>query len=632
MSQTYIDPVEEMGVTNVPALIARTYRESHAFQWAREAWANSNEAQASRVNFGIEWQGVENKGVYRRIIVDDGDGLTPDEIPVFLNNYGGGGKPIGGEHENFGIGFKSLTLPWNKYGVVIVTLKEGVITMAMIRFNSRKNNYGLKLEILPDGNPATTYAPYKDDEHGVDWSEVLPEWVITRGHGTAFILLGNGPDDDTILGAPDRPLERNVSGLGYYLNTRIWDVGQTHITAEQVQSDDKTLWPRSHADRSSASVKIKWQSRTIRGAKHYISEENKAGKLLHSGTVMAGDAQIQWFLRSGVIETSSQAQFRGYVAQLYKDELYALTSHANSFRQWGIPASIKNNVFIVVRPHEFDGKTGVYPDSSRTTLKMGGAGGGRDVPVWEYADVFRDNLPKPLADLIRAQHQTTGDLEDEEWRRKLMERFGSRWRITKPVYDALGKSSAKIVQPVHLPGNGRRASGTRFREGSSDAEARTGHLSGDRPATERPIGGGLPKYDFIPASEMGDGMEWAIATWQPGSATQPGTVLINRDHPVIARHIREFQDQYPQYLEEAIADEVLDAYGRLAVAHVAHSEHMTKLASRAVVDAQLRSESALTMALLGLWPVEAILGPQLGGKFRKSANRSDQKASTRGDS
>lgn len=625
MTKLFIDPIEEMGVTNVPALIRRTYRESHAFQWAREAWANSVEAGCLRVTFGIEWQAVENLGAYRRVIVDDGCGLSPDEIPVFLNNYGGGGKPIGGEHENFGIGFKSLVLPWNRYGVVIVTLKGGVQTMAWIKYNERKNSFGLKQERLSDGTMATTYAPYDDPEHGIDWSKVLPDWVIERGHGTAFVLMGNSPKDDTVMGDPDRKVEQNVTGLAYYLNTRIWDVGEVHVTVEQVNSDDTSAWPKSRTDRSSEAVKTKWQTRTIRGAKHYITDENKAGKLLDSSAIDIADATIHWFVRSGVIETSSQAQFRGFVALLYKNELYALTTHATSFRQWGIPASIKNNVFLVVQPHEFDGRSGVYPDSSRTTLKVGGAGGGKDVPTWEYADAFRDRIPKTIVDLIRAQHHVAGEFDDEEWRRKLLERFGAKWRIAKPVIDAAGKLLAKIVQPVHSRGTGRGGSGAgAVTEGGAPSEDRAGyeHADASARATERKVPGGLPRYDFIPASEMGENLEWAMATWQPGSATEPGVVLINRDHPVLTAHIKDFQEQYPNYLEDAVEREVLETYGRLAVAHVAHSEQMTKLTTAAQVK-DLRSESALTMALLGMWQVEAILAPQLGGKFGKAHKHAD---------
>jgi hypothetical protein len=619
MTSFFTDPIEEMGVTNVPALIARTYRESHAFQWAREAWANSIEAGAERVRFGIEWQGVENKGVYRRIIVDDGCGLTPVEIAMFLNNYGGGGKPIGGEHENFGIGFKSLVLPWNQYGVVIATLKDGVTTMAWIKFNERKNSYGLKQERLADGSMATTYAPYHDLEHGIDWRTILPDWVINRGHGTAFVLMGNDPKDDTMLGAPDRAAEQNVSGLANYLNSRIWCVNETHISVEQVNSSNKLLWPRSRADRVSATVKNKWQVRTIRGARHYITEENNMGKVTDSGTVEVHNSEILWYLRSGVIETSSQAQFSGYVALLYKNELYQLSTHANTFRQWGVPASIKNRVFIVVRTKEFDGHSGVYPDSSRTTLKMGGSGGGSDVPTAEFADAFRQKLPKSIADLIRAQHQATNDFDDEEWRRKFAERFGAKWRITKPIFDPRGNANAKLVQPVQQPGLGNSGQGGGIREGASSAKVSTGYHV-DKPtesrSAERKIAGGLPRCEFIPASQMGEGMEWSIATWQPGSALEPGVVYINRDHPVITRHIQEFQDQYPQHYEETIADEVLQTYGRLAVAHIAHSEQMLRLTSRQNVDA-LRSDVALTMALLGMWQVEAIIAPQLGGKLGK---------------
>ncbi len=115
---------------------------------------------------------------------------------------------------------------------------------------------------------------------------------------------------------------------------------------------------------------------------------------------------------------------------------------------------------------------------------------------------------------------------------------------------------------------------------------------------------------------MGEGMEWSMATWQPGSAHEPGVVYINRDHPVLCKHVEEFQEQYPQHYEETIAAEVLQTYGRLAVAHVAHSEQMLRLTPRQNVE-RLRTDEALTMALLGMWQVEAIIAPQLGGKFGK---------------
>ena len=46
--------------------IERTYREGGAFQWVRETAMNAVEADAFRIEFGVEWQAVEQFGVYRR--------------------------------------------------------------------------------------------------------------------------------------------------------------------------------------------------------------------------------------------------------------------------------------------------------------------------------------------------------------------------------------------------------------------------------------------------------------------------------------------------------------------------------------------------------------------------------------
>jgi hypothetical protein len=55
-------------------LIERTYREGGELQWVREAYTNAREAGATRVEFGIEWQAVENLGVYRRSLRITGRG------------------------------------------------------------------------------------------------------------------------------------------------------------------------------------------------------------------------------------------------------------------------------------------------------------------------------------------------------------------------------------------------------------------------------------------------------------------------------------------------------------------------------------------------------------------------------
>ena len=41
--------------------IDRTYREGGTFQWVRETHVNAIEAGATRIEYGVEWQAVENR-------------------------------------------------------------------------------------------------------------------------------------------------------------------------------------------------------------------------------------------------------------------------------------------------------------------------------------------------------------------------------------------------------------------------------------------------------------------------------------------------------------------------------------------------------------------------------------------
>ena len=118
-------PILPMAVTGVRHLVERAYRESGELQYLRELVVNSIEAGATRIEFGPEWNAVKGHGVYRLMVADDGNGMGPDELLRFLNTFGGGGKPIGDLHENFGVGAKTSLLPWNHEGVVVLSWTPG---------------------------------------------------------------------------------------------------------------------------------------------------------------------------------------------------------------------------------------------------------------------------------------------------------------------------------------------------------------------------------------------------------------------------------------------------------------------------------------------------------------------------
>jgi hypothetical protein len=183
-------------------------------------------------------------GVFRRLIADNGCGMTADELRRFFLNFGGGGKPIGGEHENFGMGAKTSLLPWNRHGLVVISLKDGEISMIRIVYNEAGGFYGLCNEEVED--PTTgelslddVYEPFDATDRpdiGCDWRKVVPGFVLEAGHGTVLVLLGNSPDTWSIKGDPNR-LEDVIKGLALYLNHRFWRIpDDLEVFVDEVRS------------------------------------------------------------------------------------------------------------------------------------------------------------------------------------------------------------------------------------------------------------------------------------------------------------------------------------------------------------------------------------------------------------
>ena len=339
-------------------LIERTYREGGAHQWVREVLINAFEAEATRVEFGVEWQAVEEHGVYRRVIADDGCGMGADELEEFFNTFGGGGKPIGGVHENFGVGSKTSLLPWNKYGMVVVSWVDGEASMIWVQQDQRTGEYGLRVMGAEDPETEevtleTVYAPFYDEEHGCDWEAIKPDFI--DDHGTVIVLLGNDPRDDTILGDPGRD-EGDIKGLSSYLNRRLWEIPSgVDVRVDELRTNDRTKWPRSeeegHGAQSKTSYDRRTNSRTILGARHFITYPSgtpKGGKLGASGTVTLSDrTEVDWFLWEGDRpNVQSYAAIGGYIAALYKNELYDFTSHLSTYRSFGVSESARRRSSI----------------------------------------------------------------------------------------------------------------------------------------------------------------------------------------------------------------------------------------------------------------------------------------------
>jgi hypothetical protein len=610
-------------------------------QWLRELKENADEAGAKNIHFGIEWQGVENLGVYRRYVADNGSGMDDHELDEFMRTYGGGGKPIGAEHENFGIGAKVTLLPWNREGVVVISYKDGVASMIRLAYDTDTAEYGAYVWVVDNeyGDPERSAIVSPNDfgieewgvvDFGAIWKQV-PFWANLSEppeHGTIVLLIGNAPLEDTILGDPDRPEERVVHFPAQYLNTRIWNVddGMT-ITVDVPVSPDRNNWPR----RQPESIDLIGQSgitrRPVRGAYHYI--HNVGGKVVASSEMVGEDSvdlphnvQADWYLREVDGRPNPYGPRNGMVAVLYDGELYDISHEQWRFRQFGIPwKEVQRDTYIIIVPPHSDGREqhGVYPLGGRDALNLYG---GKSLPFGDWGMAFAQALPAPIRRRIDEVRPNTDDI-DRAWKDRFAERYMNRWRQLRYRLHQRGELRTNPAHPSPVI------------ELESARKANTGPKRPHRPSNNR-----TDLVDGATADKRGDGersrrmqMASAIPDWviaraedmdepyyvaafdstKENSDGSRGAVLLNIEHDAVVQFVEEFQAAYPPQVADQVAEQCWNVLGQSLVAKVVHAQSLSAHVPREEVERDFLSPKALTTAALGMVFESEGLNTRIGG-------------------
>jgi hypothetical protein len=165
--------MKKLAITGASHFVNRMFEACGNYQWAREFLKNAEEAGATKVEFGIEWQAVEKKGVYRRTISDNGSGMSREELLQFFSTLGEGSKRIGGVHDSFGVGAKIASLPWNPDGVVVISYRGGKPSMIQIELDPDSADYQLVEWESERGNS------YVINPAEVDWGDDI-NWRCHR--------------------------------------------------------------------------------------------------------------------------------------------------------------------------------------------------------------------------------------------------------------------------------------------------------------------------------------------------------------------------------------------------------------------------------------------------------------------
>lgn len=652
-------------------IIERTYHASHALQWARELWKNAVEAGASKVVYTTEWEAARDLGVYRRLVWDDGAGMSPQEIVKFMNVYGGGGKPIGAAHENYGVGAKTSLLPWNRNGLVILSLKDGVESMAVLRYDENSEQYGLVNWTFESGKTDVVASP--GEYEGVDYSKVLESATYTikgvkyedvihvKGHGTMFILLGNTGKEDTFQGDPNRAAaEATKYAVVEYLNLRIWEVdADSDIFSHEYGSySSRSKWPTSHEQEQ----KRHGQARRVVGLLHSIYnmlvwDVKSEGVVAVNTADEECPATVHWFLedlKPGKEKTDNEKpdiSKPGVLSVLYANELYDQTTDGRVahvvYGKFGVPLKeVRERLWLVIEPEPWDEATkrGVRPDESRSRLLMtAGQRYGSALPIDEWGADFQTKIPKEIQSALDAYLPTSEGASKDKVAR-LFARYADKWAVTRFLFRQDGTTNSRPVNTTRLKPVGGTSSGTesgtRNGDGKSSRGGRSGtdmvktlgmlgdeDHSGDTedpngkpasPQTRRLDG---PDAEWFPASEFADlspDPRSIFAEFLDPSPKHPmGFIRLNREHPVFLRVLQDWANRQPGRDPAGLVMHVRDCYKLVAIAKVTHA-----LSLRDTLKPERReyllSPEALTTALLGLFAEEQVIAGSIG-QVKKAA-------------
>ena len=566
-------------------LVFRLYVDLAPYQAWRELLQNAMEANATRVEISRHEPSWTAKSRRKRMVSDNGDGMDPPTLAAVTANLAASGKEVG-LTKNIGVGAKIALLPWNKYGLVYVSLRDGQIAMAWVQvdettktayFRDLQADAGLTpLVVDGDGKPVV-FAPGIVD--GVDWAQTLPSMTTKAGHGTSVVLLGNDAEDNTLVGDLSRELNSETTNvLVDYLDSRYFRLRDgLDIVVQRFETSGALQHAASvygflgkihnfvtrrgvQAQRGTVAVTATVDGQDVPADVHWILLDEKRTD---------GSPVRQW-LDKGANAKHMLPPWVGLVyANEVFDRVYLKNDRRRDYLHLGYAGitykEVQQHVYLFIEPRGFDesapSDAGVAMDTGRKSLSVYQHGvylG--EVPVKEWLGDFARHMPKAIKDRINAAAAAskTAALDDDVFISDLyaeaqkirvyLAKPGGKHGITPDTrYISNGKGDTP-VGPGGAGSSGRKGKGKGKRRGvreTSSAKAtdkRAKVLSLSRTLTgsveARAIDvfkSTLPRVEPVDADTFCEGAEedkQYLARWQPGVEGDPGVILINTDDPM----------------------------------------------------------------------------------------------------
>jgi hypothetical protein len=578
-------------------LLDRLGKDCTELQFLRELTQNAIEAilrtpqKKGEIRWDVDWTTFDLDGVYKLCITDNGDGMTGEDMILYINHLSSSGG-VQAHNGNYGVGAKIAAATRNPAGLVYLSWNEGVGSMIHFWKDPQTGQYGLMQLQRPDD----TWGHWAHVENAVK-----PELI--NQHGTKVVLFGATPDANTM-----RPPEGAPSPSRWitkYLNTRYFRFpGGVIVKAREGWEND-----RSDTDRNVL--------RTIAGQKQYLDQHAFA-----SGTVLLSTARTHWWIlrdESALTQNSGFIASSGHCAALWKDELFEMTTgRANTatLQNFGVIFGY-TQVVLYLEPLERPGAE-IITNTARTNLLLDG----KPLPWADWQDEFRQAMPTEIKEHMEAIAASSKASDHKESIKERLKQIEELFKLSryKPI-----KGGALLVggESNALGGGTRASNGTA--KGTGGAELQPGKSPSVYSLflSEDGAPGRLAKPDLFPLVRWVSAAEGsrAVGDMEDRAAKyleKDNMLQINADFRVFADMIKRWTDYFSSVpgAHTVVQEVVREWFEQSLVEAVISSNTLRNAQHWSIEDVRkMLSEEGLTAVVLPRWHIEQSIKRALGSKF-----------------
>lgn len=494
----------------------------------------------------IKWKVDETHfkkfGVKKLCIIDNGEGMTAEEMHRNINNLGGSSR--NNQNSNFGCGAKIAGLSYNRAGLIYKSWKDGK---------------GFAIKFLRNGRGEYGMAKINGRSSFPLSNEDKPEEI--GDHGCMVTLLGDTDKQNTILPPT------STSGLlkGSKLSQPDWLTGYLNTKFYVLPNNISTSVERFGVLNPGGGKIFNY----IKGHEHgLLNNFDKVEEIQLTQTRV----KIFYRTKESYVETSGRTDFLviGQLGIRNNDEMIKLAFNgkygANPLPAWGLQCVRKNVALILVPDGEF------VQNIERTDLNYNGRPIDEQMTLWRSE--FKEKMPEWLKDIEakKQQEQLDKDNDTEERLKKLSPLFkkdNRYYNSAKGDTDIEESDKRKAASKMHGEGSDidNESKPNPF-DNPEDEFGKIEALMGIKVDKSKYKGKKANSTNEYPdVRRVEDGSSYTIGTF----FSESYSIEINVESNLVVEMVEYLRKKFPKIAKKNVTSEVFNLIGfglRQQVAHI----------------------------------------------------------------